>query len=165
MDEALRQKLILPGMDPTERFNLAVSATLQGHPYERVLTDVLTPLRHDRYLHEKVNSLFTHDYTGVTGLHSVETGVDIGARCVEERLEGYLIREGARAGMLHDIGKRGVPAALIMKGTLTPEELAVVRLHPALSGRYLDFTYSSIAWDAAHGHHEGTATSYPPKLI
>lgn len=161
MEDTLQSRLTAKGMDPTERFNLAFSATLKGHPYERILESVLAPLRVDHYLHGRIESLFRHDHTGITGLHSVEVGVDMGARCVELGMESYLVLEGSRAGMLHDIGKLGVPAELLTGGKLTPEQLAIVRKHPSLSGKYLDFCYSSVVWDAAHGHHEGTANSYP----
>ncbi len=43
-----------------------------------------------------------------------------------------------RAGLLHDLGKLMVLDAILLKpGPLTPEELAVVRRHPAVGGRIL----------------------------
>jgi putative nucleotidyltransferase with HDIG domain len=43
-----------------------------------------------------------------------------------------------RGGLLHDIGKIGVPAALLDKpSSLTPEEMRVVRSHPTVGARIL----------------------------
>jgi HD-GYP domain-containing protein (c-di-GMP phosphodiesterase class II) len=43
-----------------------------------------------------------------------------------------------RGGLLHDVGKIGVPPDVLNKaGSLTPDELDVVRAHPALGARIL----------------------------
>ena len=161
MDNTIRARITDPGMDPTERFNLGLSATLQGRPYEAVLLDVLEPLRRDRYLHGRINQLFLHAPTGELGLHSIEVGVDVASLCVEEKMEQRLVLEGFRGGALHDIGKLGVPAYMFMKQKLTPEERVVMRRHPSYSGTFIDIGYSTVAWDSAHGHHEGKTDSYP----
>src|SRR6478672_151378 len=50
--------------------------------------------------------------------------------------EVEIIRIGAK---LHDIGKIGVPDAVLCKpGKLTPEELALIRLHPQIGKRILE---------------------------
>lgn len=43
-----------------------------------------------------------------------------------------------RGGLLHDVGKVGVPGTILDKpGALTPEELAQIRLHPSIGARIL----------------------------
>lgn len=72
------------------------------------------------------------------------------------------------AGLLHDIGKAAVPIEILDKpGALTPEEMAVVRLHPVTGYDYLA-TCSSIGPDALRSvrhHHEFLdGTGYPDGL-
>ncbi|MBP5152653.1 MAG: HD domain-containing protein [Lachnospiraceae bacterium] len=60
------------------------------------------------------------------------------------------------AGLLHDIGKIGVPENIITKeGKLTPEEYDKIKQHPTLGSQILgsikEFPYLSIG---AKGHHE-----------
>ncbi|MCR5310851.1 MAG: HD-GYP domain-containing protein [Lachnospiraceae bacterium] len=60
------------------------------------------------------------------------------------------------AGLLHDIGKIGVPENIITKeGKLTPEEYDKIKQHPLLGSQILgsikEFPYLSIG---AKGHHE-----------
>ena len=60
------------------------------------------------------------------------------------------------AGLLHDVGKIGIPDAIInKKSELTPEEHKAVEKHPELSNQILssiqDYPYISIG---AHYHHE-----------
>jgi putative nucleotidyltransferase with HDIG domain len=67
------------------------------------------------------------------------------------------------AGLLHDVGKVGVPDAILKKpGKLTPEEVAVIRRHPELGGQILE--HPSLvdvqAWVAAH-HERPDGTGYP----
>lgn len=74
------------------------------------------------------------------------------------------------AAPLHDIGKIGVPDALLMKpGRLTPEEFAVMRTHAAIGGRILSgarFPVLRMAEEIAMTHHERwDGTGYPAGLI
>jgi len=67
------------------------------------------------------------------------------------------------AGMLHDIGKVGVPDRILRKpGRLTDEELAVIRRHPELGVQILE--HSSLAdvraWVGAH-HERPDGLGYP----
>lgn len=75
------------------------------------------------------------------------------------------IRRGA---LLHDIGKMGIPDAILLKpGPLTPEERDIMRRHP-------DFAYEMLspieflhpALDIPHCHHERwDGTGYPRQLM
>jgi diguanylate cyclase (GGDEF)-like protein/putative nucleotidyltransferase with HDIG domain len=67
------------------------------------------------------------------------------------------------AGMLHDIGKVGVPDAILRKpGRLTEEELAFIRRHPELGVQILE--HPSLAdvraWVGAH-HERPDGLGYP----
>jgi diguanylate cyclase (GGDEF)-like protein/putative nucleotidyltransferase with HDIG domain len=59
------------------------------------------------------------------------------------------------AGMLHDVGKIGVPDAILRKpGRLTDEEMRAVRAHPVLGAQIAGEVLSAeqVAW--IRGHHE-----------
>ena len=62
----------------------------------------------------------------------------------------------ARAGLLHDIGKLGVPTAVLEKpGKLTEEEFGRVRAHPTNTGRILGMIQGfDRVTEIAAAHHE-----------
>ena len=65
---------------------------------------------------------------------------------------------------LHDIGKVGIPDAILLKkGSLTPEEFEIMKTHPTLGGNAIAMAESGlpkpnrflhIAREIATGHHE-----------
>lgn len=59
-------------------------------------------------------------------------------------------------GMLHDIGKIGIPDSILKKpGKLTEDEMDVIRNHPSIGGDILkDFTAIEGISDGARYHHE-----------
>ncbi|MFL5816840.1 MAG: diguanylate cyclase [Conexibacter sp.] len=70
------------------------------------------------------------------------------------------------AGLLHDVGKVGVPDAILRKpGPLTPEERTVIARHPELGAQILEHpTLADVqAWVAAH-HERPDGTGYPHGL-
>jgi len=74
------------------------------------------------------------------------------------------IRRGA---LLHDIGKMGVPDAILQKpGKLTDEEWEIMRLHPVYAYEWLSpIEYLRPALDIPHYHHERwDGTGYPSGL-
>ena len=71
------------------------------------------------------------------------------------------------AGLLHDVGKIGIPAEIIDKeGDLTDEEYEVVRQHPLVGNRILssitEFPYLSTGAYYHHEHYDGSG--YPSGL-
>ena len=71
------------------------------------------------------------------------------------------------AALLHDIGKLGLDADLLLKmGSLSPEELKIIRKHPLLSERIL--MPLGFSWDllcAVRSHHEcPKGNGYPDGL-
>jgi diguanylate cyclase (GGDEF)-like protein/putative nucleotidyltransferase with HDIG domain len=67
------------------------------------------------------------------------------------------------AGMLHDIGKVGVPDSILQKpAKLTPDELATIRRHPELGAQILEHPgFADVrAWVGAH-HERPDGRGYP----
>jgi len=74
------------------------------------------------------------------------------------------LRQGA---LLHDIGKIGVPDAILRKpGRLTPEEWVEMRKHPAIGRTFLeDIAFLRPAMAVVYCHHERwDGTGYPQGL-
>lgn len=76
---------------------------------------------------------------------------------------------------LHDIGKVGIPDAILLKqGKLTPEEFEIMKMHPLLGGNAIAAAESGlptpnrflhIAREIANGHHEKwDGSGYPQGL-
>ena len=72
-----------------------------------------------------------------------------------------------RGTLLHDIGKMGIPDAILLKsGPLTEEEWAIMRRHPGYAFEWLSpITYLRPALDIPYCHHERwNGTGYPRGL-
>ncbi|MGA7705098.1 MAG: diguanylate cyclase, partial [Solirubrobacteraceae bacterium] len=70
------------------------------------------------------------------------------------------------AGILHDIGKAGVPNSILHKpGRLSPEEYEVIKRHPALGAQMIEhISLSDVReWVAAH-HERPDGLGYPRGL-
>ena len=73
------------------------------------------------------------------------------------------------AGLLHDVGKIGVPDAIITKpGKLTSEEYELIKQHPAIGARILEpVSFLSDVVPCVRHHHEwydGSDWGYPDRL-
>ncbi|MBB4663157.1 diguanylate cyclase domain-containing protein [Conexibacter arvalis] len=76
------------------------------------------------------------------------------------------IRALREAALVHDVGKIGVPDAILLNGDrLTPEQQAVVRRHAALGADILQdvLTDEQVAWVRAH-HERPDGDGYPDGL-
>ncbi len=111
---------------------------------------------HEETIHRLVHAAATRDVE--TGAHIVRTGVfsEILARAA-----GWSSAEVERIRMaapMHDIGKIGVPDAILRKPAgLTPEEYDVMKQHTVIGGKLLAGSNSSIltlAREIALAHHE-----------
>jgi HD-GYP domain-containing protein (c-di-GMP phosphodiesterase class II) len=70
-------------------------------------------------------------------------------------------------GLLHDIGKMGVPDSILLKpGPLTDEEWVIMKRHPALAFEMLSpINYLQAALDIPYCHHEKwDGSGYPRGL-
>lgn len=94
----------------------------------------------------------------ITGEHAERVGV-LSALLAQvvglHRDEIHIIR---RAATLHDVGKIGVPDAILMKpGPLTDEEFSIMKTHTGIGGRILSgsqYPLLQIARQIALHHHE-----------
>jgi HD-GYP domain-containing protein (c-di-GMP phosphodiesterase class II) len=95
----------------------------------------------------------------VAGL-AVEIGRELG-------LDAEALRALEYAGVLHDIGKIGIPDAILAKaGTLAPEEMALVRDHPRIGAEIIaGVEFLAAALPAVRSHHERwDGAGYPDRL-
>ncbi len=82
-------------------------------------------------------------------------------------LEGGELEALTLAGLLHDIGQIEVPGEILSRpGKLSPNEIALIRLHPEIGGKILErIRFSSPVADVVRQHHENyDGTGYPAGL-
>jgi len=93
----------------------------------------------------------TAEHTNRVGLAASRLLAEAGGNPTTVRLVG-------QAAPLHDLGKVGVPDAILLKpGRLTPAEFAHVRMHPTIGARLIGDTGSEVLQVAkviAQTHHE-----------
>ena len=103
---------------------------------------------------------YTRGHSQRVGDMAAEIGRELG---LTER-EVKQLRYG---GILHDIGKIGIVESILRKQTeLTPEEMKVMREHPAIGASIVGpVTFLGTARDAVRSHHEKwNGTGYPEGL-
>ena len=103
---------------------------------------------------------YTNGHSFRVSLYAVALGERVGLGPEE-------LRTLEREALLHDIGKIGVPDAVLNKpGWLTEEEFETVKRHAAIGGHILERSESlSGAVDVARHHHERwDGTGYPDGL-
>lgn len=101
-------------------------------------------------------------------LHSVAVCALMIALARQLKMEDTQVREAGLAGLLHDIGKVGIPIMVLNKpGNLTEIEFSVVKSHPEVGARILmdNFQVSPIVLDVCLHHHEKVdGSGYPHGL-
>jgi len=127
----------------------------EGHSAEVMTIQALTAaaLAHDRT-------------TGTHSMRMVRLAVAVAYRLNLPKEEIHLIRLGA---LLHDIGKIGIPDAILHKpGPLTDAEWAIMRTHPYI-GRQILLETGGVFEQLAHiviAHHERwDGQGYPARLV
>jgi HD-GYP domain-containing protein (c-di-GMP phosphodiesterase class II) len=86
---------------------------------------------------------------------------------VEMGIQGQALKDIRRGALLHDIGKMGIPDAILhKKGRLTEEEMAIIRNHPKFAYDMLkEIDYLQAALEIPFCHHERwDGTGYPRGL-
>jgi putative two-component system response regulator len=94
----------------------------------------------------------------VTGQHAQRVGAIAALLARELGMDEDSADLIQRAAPLHDVGKIGIPDAILLKpGRLTPSEFDVMRTHVAIGARILDgshFDLLKLAREIALSHHE-----------
>lgn len=133
-------------------------------------------LRDTQAMLDQVPRQLARQLAGAWDLRHVETGAHvrrIGAYSEALGLTLGLTREDAQGlgqvAMLHDIGKIAIPDAILGKpGRLTPEEFAIMKLHPKAGADMLsgaNHPFLERAADVALRHHERwDGSGYPGGL-
>jgi len=103
-----------------------------------------------------------------TYMHSVAVCALMIALARQLDLDDDATRQAGLAGLLHDIGKMAIPAAILNKpGKLTDAEFAIVKRHPVDGHRMLLASngIGPIALDVCLHHHEKMdGSGYPDRL-
>src|SRR4029450_3121873 len=105
---------------------------------------------------------------------------DAGPEHPQRRVHAYALAEAREYGvpdqdladlahgvLLHDIGKIGIPDAILLKpGPLTPEEWAIMRRHPEIGKQLVErIPFLRGAVPIVYAHHEKwDGTGYPRRL-
>jgi diguanylate cyclase (GGDEF)-like protein/putative nucleotidyltransferase with HDIG domain len=158
-----------------EAKRLHLQALLYSPAFEVAILDEPAELRHVQVLANALaravdtKDAYTHSHcetvAELCALMAVELGFD------DERV--FKIR---LAGLLHDVGKIGVPDSILQKpGRLTDPEFEVMKAHPVLGAHILAAAelHDEAAWVLAHHErpdgkgypHGGTATPLEARII
>ncbi len=99
-----------------------------------------------------------------TGEHSESVVEMAGKVAIALGLSAAQVEEVRSAALLHDIGKVGIPDAILHKpGPLTPEERAVMAEHPVIGERILRSIggFAGVAAIVRHEHESYDGRGYP----
>lgn len=103
-----------------------------------------------------------------TYMHSVAVCALMIALARQLAMEENMVREAGVAGLLHDIGKIGIPMKILNKpGKLTDEEFSIVKSHPEIGSKVLidNHQVGPLVLDVCLHHHEKVdGTGYPHRL-
>lgn len=103
-----------------------------------------------------------------TYMHSVAVCALMIALARQLNLEEDMVRECGLAGLLHDLGKMGIPNKILNKpGKLTDEEFLTIKSHPEIGANILmdNPMVSPMVLDVVLHHHEKMdGSGYPHKL-
>lgn len=103
-----------------------------------------------------------------TYMHSVAVCALMIALARQLGLDEPMVREAGLAGLLHDLGKIGIPNKILNKpGKLTDDEFNVVKSHPQIGAKILmdNPLVSPLVLDVVLHHHEKMdGSGYPHRL-
>jgi len=131
--------------------NRAVHAALAANMRETLIALVRSLEARDRY---------TRDHSARVGALAATFAIDLGLD--QDHVD--LIRTG---GLLHDIGKCGVPDAVLLKpGRYTEQEFAIMKAHPAIGDNILSNMDTMVRERLMlrHHHERYDGFGYPDKL-
>jgi len=98
-----------------------------------------------------------------TGEHSQSVAQLVRGIAVELGLDDEMVEQVRLAGLLHDLGKLGLPDEILRKpGRLTPHEQRLVRSHPEIGYSLLHgFDLAPVDTWILHHHEHWDGTGYP----
>ena len=135
-----------------KRLSQSIDARIIGDDYQQALTGLVRAVNdHDTYT--AGHSCRVSDYTG-------QLGRVLGL----PRAEISFLRQ---AGLLHDIGKVGIPDRVLRKnGRLTEDELHLIRLHPILGASIVSRfeNMERMIPVVLHHHERWDGSGYPSGL-
>jgi HD-GYP domain-containing protein (c-di-GMP phosphodiesterase class II) len=157
-----RSKAAVVEMFSDVRMGRAIEAEQAHELVDEIMQSVT---RHPNALLSLVRLKHVDEYTY---LHSVAVCALMIAVGRQLGLDEPALREAGMAGLLHDIGKAGIPDSILNKaGKLTEEEWQIMCGHPQAGERYLVGTLqaSPQVIDVCLHHHEKTdGSGYPHGL-
>ena len=131
--------------------NRAVHAALAANMRDTLIALVRSLEARDRY---------TRDHSARVGALAARFAIDLGLD--QDHVD--LIRTG---GLLHDIGKCGIPDAVLLKpGRYTDQEFAIMKAHPAIGDNILSNMDTMVRERLVlrHHHERYDGFGYPDKL-
>jgi HD-GYP domain-containing protein (c-di-GMP phosphodiesterase class II) len=103
-----------------------------------------------------------------TYMHSVAVCALMTALAKQLGLSGQESKQAGLAGLMHDVGKAGIPLEILNKpGALTDEEFDLVKQHPKKGHGFLELAgiKDPVTLDVCLHHHEKMdGNGYPDKL-
>jgi response regulator RpfG family c-di-GMP phosphodiesterase len=165
------EELLIKAGRALERRQLVIERRQHQDLLERRVTEATSELASTvRHLEETYR-------TTLEALGSAIDTRDVGTHAHSRRVRGYSLAIARAHGvpesqmpdiehgvMLHDIGKIGIPDAILLKpGPLTPEEWKVMRSHPEIGRRLVEkIPFLRGAISIVYHHHERwDGTGYP----
>jgi HD-GYP domain-containing protein (c-di-GMP phosphodiesterase class II) len=116
-------------------------------------------------LHSLVSAVDAKD--AYTCGHSERVALMARELAVTAAVPSHIIERTYMAGLLHDVGKIGVPEAVLQKpGKLTDEEFTLMKQHPEIGGRILRDVkqLEDVLPGVLHHHERYDGRGYPAKL-
>ena len=157
----------------------------QNRDYQQHLKNMVEvrteELRHTRDVALLTLAKLAESRDSDTGLHlermseySRVLAASLGEGAYADQVDEEFIEWVHKSSPLHDIGKVGIPDAILRKpGPLTAEEVTIMRTHTTIGGdtlrsvleKYREQTFLTMAMEIAYSHHERwDGEGYPDRL-
>lgn len=144
------------------RMGKAIQVEHAKHLVEEISDSVM------RHPHALISLARLKNADEYTYMHSVAVCGLMIALARQLNLDEELVHTAGLAGLLHDLGKMGIPGTILNKpGKLTDEEFNIIKSHPQLGAKVLlnHPLINAIVLDVVLHHHEkADGTGYPHRL-
>lgn len=157
-----KSKAAVVSMFNDARMGKAIEVTQAKELVEEISESVL------RQPHALISLARLKNADEYTYMHSVAVCALMIALARQLGLDEEMVRESGLAGLLHDLGKMGIPNKILNKpGKLTDEEFTTIKSHPEIGANILmgNPLISPMVLDVVLHHHEKMdGSGYPHKL-